>query len=160
MNHAQRGASMVEFAISASALMLIMFGILEFGRVMYTYHTVSNAARLASRWAMVRGANCSLLDHCNATSADVQSFVIANVPMVDSSSTTAAGCSQAGLCASATWSTSTDPSVDCTATDPSGNNVPGHLVCVTVTYPFNFAIPFVSNTPLTLSSTSKMVISN
>ena len=29
MKHAQRGASMVEFAISASALMLVMFGILE-----------------------------------------------------------------------------------------------------------------------------------
>jgi hypothetical protein len=29
-----------------------------------------------------------------------------------------------------------------------------------VSYPFNFALPFISQTALTLSSTSKMVISN
>ncbi len=157
MKHAQRGASMVEFAISASALLLIMFGILEFGRVMYTYHTVSNAARLASRWAMVRGSGCSALDHCNASSADIQNYVNSIVPMVDSSTSTASGCSSAGLCATAKWSNSSDPSVDCS---DDGTNAPGHLVCVTVSYPFNFAIPFVSSTALTLSSTSKMVISN
>jgi Flp pilus assembly protein TadG len=160
MNHSQRGASMVEFAISASALLLIMFGILEFGRVMYTYHTVSNAARLASRWAMVRGSGCSVLDHCNATQTDIQNYVTSIVPMVDNTSSTASGCSQAGLCVTASWSTSSDPSVDCSATDPAGNNTAGHLVCVTVSYPFNFAIPFVSNSALTLSSTSKMVIAN
>jgi Flp pilus assembly protein TadG len=157
MKRTQRGASMVEFAISASALLLIMFGILELGRVMYTYHTVSNAARLGSRWAMVRGSACTQLDHCNATSSDIQNYVLSVVPMVDASSTTAPGCSSAGLCVNATWSSSTDPGVDCGNT---GTNDPGHLVCVTVSYPFNFAIPFVSTTALTLSSTSKMVISN
>jgi Flp pilus assembly protein TadG len=159
MNHAQRGASMVEFAIAASALLLIMFGILEFGRVMYTYHTVSNAARIGSRWAMVRGANsCSgPIDHCNASSSDIQNYVLSVVPMVDASSTTVANCSSAGLCVTATWSTSTDPSTDCSST---GTNDIGHLVCVTVAYPFNFAIPFVSTTPLTLTSTSKMIVAN
>lgn len=146
----ERGASMVEFAIAATALLLMMFGILEFGRVMYTYHTVSNAARLGSRWAIVRGSGCAVLDHCNATSADIQTWVQSQVPMVDSNT----------LSVSATWSTSTDPSVDCSASDPTGNNGMGHLVCVTVSYPFNFAVPFVSQTPLTLTSTSKMVISN
>jgi Flp pilus assembly protein TadG len=150
---------MVEFAIAATALLLIMFGILEFGRVMYIYHTVSNAARLGSRWAMVRGGNsCSgPIDHCNATSSDIQTWVLSQVPIVDSSSTTLPGCSQAGLCVTATWSNSSDPSVDCA---DGGTNDPGHLVCVTVSYPFNFALPFISQTALTLSSTSKMVISN
>lgn len=144
---------MVEFAASASALLLLVFGILEFGRVMYMYHTVSNAARLGARWAIVRGSGCSTLgalDHCNATSSDIQSWVQSQVPLVDSGS----------LSVSATWSTSTDPSVDCSVTDPTGNNAQGHLVCVTVAYPFNFAIPFVSQSALTLTSTSKMVISN
>lgn len=150
MKHFQRGAGMVEFAIAATALLLVMFGILEFGRVMYTYHTVSNAARLGARWAIVRGSNCSVLDHCNATSSDIQTWVQSQVPLVDSGV----------LSVAATWSTSKDPSVNCSVTDPSGNNVQGHLVCVTVSYPFNFALPFVSRTALTLSSTSKMVISN
>lgn len=151
MRHYERGASMVEFAISASALLLVMFGILEFGRVLYTYHTVSNAARLGSRYAIVRGANCTVLDNCpHVTSAQLQTWVQSQVPMVDSNTMTV----------TATWSTSTNPNTDCSATDPAGNDVPGHMVCVTVSYPFNFAVPFVSNTPLTLSSTSKMVIAN
>lgn len=152
---------MVEFAISATALLLIMFGILEFGRVMYIYHTVSNAARLGSRYAIVRGSKCTVLDNCpNVTGAQIETWLRSQVPMLDSSTTTLPGCTNAGLCVSATWSTSTDPSVDCSATAPAGNDDPGHMVCVTVSYPFNFAVPFVSNTPLTLSSTSKMVISN
>jgi len=121
--------------------------------VLYTYHTVSNAARIGSRWAIVRGAGCAtigVLDHCNATSADIQNYVQSVVSMVDSNT----------LAVNATWSTSMDPSVDCSATDPSGNDLKGHLVCVTVAYPFNFAIPFVSTTALTLTSTSKMVIAN
>lgn len=127
-----------------------MLGIVEFGRVMYAYHTVSNAARLGSRWAIVRGSGCSKLDHCGATSSDIQTWVRSNVPMVDSNT----------LSVTATWSTSSDPSTDCSVSDPTNNNVPGNLVCVTVSYPFNFAIPFVSRTALTLSSTSKMVIAN
>lgn len=142
---------MVEFAISATAVLLLVFGIFEFGRVMYMYHTVSNAARLGARWAIVRGSGCSLLDHCNATSSDIQSWVQSQVPVIDSNT----------LGVTAAWSTaSTDPSVDCSVTDPTGNNSQGHLVCVTVSYPFNFAIPFVGRTGLTISSTSKMVIAN
>lgn len=141
---------MVEFAISASALLLVMFGILEFGRVMYTYHTVSNAARLGARWAIVRGSNCLRLDHCGAASSDIQAWVQSQVPMIDSNV----------LSVNATWSDSSDPSTDCSKTDPANNNVPGNLVCVTVSYPFNFAIPFVSQSALTLSSTSKMIIAN
>lgn len=138
---------MVEFAISTTALLLIIFGILEFSRVLYVYHTVSNAARLGSRWAMVRGSGCSVLDYCNATSNDIQTWVRSQVPMFDAN----------GMTVSASWSDSNDPSVDCA---DGGTNAPGHTVCVTVNYPFTFAVPFVSTTPLTLSSTSKMVISN
>jgi Flp pilus assembly protein TadG len=153
MKHAQRGSSMVELVIGATALLLVMFGIIEFGRVLYTYHTVSNAARIGSRWAIVRGAGCNtigVLDHCDATSTDIQNYVQSVVPMVDSNS----------LSVVAKWSTSNNPSVDCTQTDPAGHDTKGNLVCVTVSYPFNFAIPFVSNSALTLTSTSKMVIAN
>jgi Flp pilus assembly protein TadG len=148
---AQRGASLVEFAIAATALLCIMVGIIESGRALYMYHTVSNAARLASRWAIVRGSGCSApLDHCNATAADIQNYVQSNVPIVDSGS----------LQVTASWSTSTDPNSGCSVTDPSGNNSEGHLVCVTVAYPFRFAIPFLNATTLNLSSTSKMAIAN
>lgn len=148
---------MVEFVIASSAFLLVLFGIVEFARVLYTYHTVSNAARLGSRWAIVRGSSCAVLDHCNATSDDVQTFVRSVVPMVDAGGTTISGCDVAGLCVLAAWSASTNPGTDCTA---GGTNTPGHVVCVTVKYPFSFAIPFVSSVPLVLQSTSKMVVAN
>jgi Flp pilus assembly protein TadG len=160
-SHAQRGASMVEFVIAATAFLMIIFGIFEFGRVLYIYHTVSNAARIGSRWAMVRGSSgCSVLDHCNASSSDIQTYVQSIVPIVDSNS----------LIVSASWSSSTAPDAACGA---GGSNTTGHVVCVTVAYPFNFAVPIIpapapqpssgpcgNSTPeLCLSSTSRMVIS-
>ena len=139
---------MVEFTVAATALLLLMFGIIQFGQVLYTYHAVSNAARLGARWAIVRGSGCAApLDHCNASGTDVQDYVRAQAPILDTGS----------LAVSTSWSTSTDPTVAC---GTGGTNVPGHNVCVTVTYPFHFALPFVSSSTLTLSSTSKMVISN
>ncbi len=149
MKHGERGASMVEFAIASTAIMLVMFGILEFGRALYIYHTVSNAARIGSRWAMVRGSGCDTLDHCGATSSDIADYVTRQVPMLDSGT----------LTVTAKWSTAKGPSSTCTSKSPTGDNASGYVVCVTASYPFNFAIPFVSNTPLTISSTSSMVIS-
>ncbi len=49
----QRGAAMVELALSLMILMLIVFGITEFGRVMYTKLLLNNAAREAARTAVV-----------------------------------------------------------------------------------------------------------
>lgn len=156
----QRGASMVEFAIACTTFLLVLFGIVEFARVLYLYHTVSNAARLGTRWAIVRGSGCTVLDHCNATSSDIQTYVQSVVPLVDTTSSTVSGCSSAGLCITATWSSGTGSSAACDSATPSGNNSQGHVVCVTAAYPFNFAVPFVSTNALTLSSTSQMVISN
>jgi Flp pilus assembly protein TadG len=152
MRHAERGSGIVEFAIAASALLFVIFGVVEFGRALYLYHTVSNAARLGSRWAEVRGADCSApLDHCNASGSDIQTYIQSVVPAAVDSNT---------FQVTAAWSTSTDPNVDCSTSTPLGNNAPGHLVCVTVAYPFSFALPFISNTRLNLTSTSKMVIAN
>lgn len=155
---------MVEFAIAGSLFLLLMFGIIEFARVLDIYHTVSNAARIGSRWAIVRGSGCSTLgslDHCNATASNIETYVRSVVPIPDSGAATASGCDVAGLCVSAAWSTAAN-ATDCSSssTTPAGNNGKGHLVCVTVTYPFNFAVPFVSNSAIVLSSTSSMTIAN
>lgn len=148
---------MVEFAIASSALLLIMFGIIEFGRVLYLYHTVANAARMGSRWAMVRGStSCTngQTDHCNANPTDILNYVKSVVPVaVDSNA----------FQITAAWSPGSIPSSPCpqpsSADPPSGSNAPGHTVCVEVDYPFKFAVPFVSNASLKLTSTSQMIIS-
>ncbi len=47
----EQGAAMVELALSLSLLMLIVFGIIEFGRAVYTKNTLNNAARVGARYA-------------------------------------------------------------------------------------------------------------
>jgi Flp pilus assembly protein TadG len=45
----RRGQGLVEFALILPVLLLFMLGIMEFGRVLYIYTEVSNAAREALR---------------------------------------------------------------------------------------------------------------
>lgn len=47
------GQSLVEVAFVLPVLLLILLGIFDFGRAIYAYNTVSNAAREAARLAIV-----------------------------------------------------------------------------------------------------------
>lgn len=160
MRHGERGSSMVEFAIAATVLLLLLFGIVQFGRALYMYHTVSNAARIGARWAMVRGSfSCSAVnpvDNCSASPSAVQTYVQSVVPIADSGT----------LSVATTWSSASLKSATCPSPPnpgpgslTTGTNGQGHLVCVTVTYPFKFAIPLLSTATWNLSSTSQMFIS-
>ena len=143
MRHSERGTAMVEFAFATLALFMFVFGIFEFGRVLFTYHTVSNAARLGTRWAIVRGASCTApLDHCNAAQADVLAYVKSQVVGVMDPSRITVDVSWPGTGACA------------------NSNARGCPVSVTVHYPFVFALPLVSSQALTVSSTSQMTVSN
>ena len=59
--HGERGASLVETVIVMGVLLALMFGIIDFGRALYTYSFVAQLARQGARWAIVRGANCTVL---------------------------------------------------------------------------------------------------
>jgi hypothetical protein len=48
----QRSQSMVEFALVAPLLLLLMFGIVDFGRVIYAYVTINQAVNEAVRTAI------------------------------------------------------------------------------------------------------------
>jgi Flp pilus assembly protein TadG len=52
----RRGAALVEFAIVAPILMLILIGMIEFGRAMAVQQNVTTAAREAAREATLLGA--------------------------------------------------------------------------------------------------------
>lgn len=49
----ERGQALVEFALVIPLVILILLGIFDFGRAIYAYNTVSNAAREAARVAIV-----------------------------------------------------------------------------------------------------------
>ncbi len=51
----QRGAAALEFALVAPVLIMLVFGIVEFGTVMTTQAVVANAAREGSRSAALGG---------------------------------------------------------------------------------------------------------
>jgi len=51
------GQALVEFALSLTLLMLLMFSILELSIFIYTYSVVANAAKEGVRYAIVHGIN-------------------------------------------------------------------------------------------------------
>jgi Flp pilus assembly protein TadG len=48
-----RGQDLVEYAIVFPVLMLLVLGVFEFGRIIYSYNAISNLAREGVRYAVV-----------------------------------------------------------------------------------------------------------
>jgi Flp pilus assembly protein TadG len=149
-----RGASLVELAMSASVIFCLLLGLIQTSLALYAYHFTADAAREASRWAMVRGNQCSAntpgLDYCNATGADIQNYV-RNL-----------GYPYAGrMTVSATWlSAQTPPAMTWTACGTATScKAPGNDVQITVSYNFPLYIPFWRNATVNVGSVSQMVIS-
>ena len=137
----EEGATLVEFALCSSILLMFLFGIFGVCTALYSYNFVSDAAHEATRYALVRGSACTGFTDCNVTSAQIQTYVRSlQYPAIVPSNLTAA----------ATWSGASSPS-----------NAPGNIVSVTVTYTYPLIIPFwpQSGRILNLSSTSQMTIS-
>lgn len=152
------GANAVEMALSCTILFAILFGMCQMALAMYFYQFTSDAARQATRWAMVRGStsctNTPTLYKCNAGTADVQAYVrgLGLTGVTSSSIGVTTNWCAASSSTPTTWSS-------CSATT---SNAPGNLVKVTVTYPLSFAIPFIPSSKsmsLTMGSTSQIVIS-
>lgn len=160
LRHAARedGANAVETALSCTILIAILFGMCQMALGMYFYQFTSDAARQATRWAMVRGStsctNTPNLYKCNAGTDDVQTYVrgLGLTGTTSSSIGVTTNWCSASSTMPTTWSS-------CSTTT---SNAPGNLVKVTVSYPLSFAIPFIPHSKsvsLSLSSTSQMVIS-
>ena len=128
------GSAFVEFVFVAPVFLMLIFGIIEFSRVMLMYHHVSNAAREGSRYAIVNGST-SLVK--NATAADVENYVRSISPV--------------------------DPNNVLVNTEWENLNPvdhkPGTWVKVQVTYNFQFTLPIWFGSDIPLTSTSQMVIS-
>jgi len=62
-NSHSRGQGMLEFAMVLPILLLVIFGLLEVGRAVFLYSTVTNASREAVRYATAYGVNESNILH-------------------------------------------------------------------------------------------------
>lgn len=60
LHKGEQGQAMVEMALVLPLLLLLLFGIIEMGRVGYAYITVSNAARSAARVASTGGMDLDI----------------------------------------------------------------------------------------------------
>ena len=49
----EKGTSMAEFAIISVVFFMMIFGIIEFGRLFYTHNALTDAARRGARYAVV-----------------------------------------------------------------------------------------------------------
>lgn len=152
----EQGAALVEFALSISVMLAVLLGLFVMLMAFYTYHYVSYAAREGSRYAIVRGADCSqsstTMPGCNATSSEIQTYVRnLGFPGINPNEMTV---TSTWLSANGTFPATWSP---CTAA--VGCNVPGNEVQVQVQYAFPLKLPFISSRTLNLGSTSTMVIS-
>lgn len=150
----ERGGALVETALSGALLLSVAIGMMQLFLALYGYHYVSYVAREGSRWAMVRGSQCSAdsltMTECNATSDQIQAYVQGlGFPGIDSSKVTA----------TATWEAPSSSTPTTWSACTPMCNAPGDLVVVKVNYAFPLNIPFVSNTKLNMTSTSQLVIS-
>lgn len=136
----QRGQATVEFVLSVSVLFAAIYGLVDFGRALYTFDLVTSAARVGSRYAMVHGSACTL-SICPASPSAIQSYVQSKMGGVINPSS---------LTVNATWTSAPG----CSTSPYEG---PQCVVKVTATYPFTWDLVFHST--LNMTSTSQVVIS-
>jgi len=77
----RRGAAVVEFAIVAPFLLLLIFGIIEFGRAVMVQQLLTNASREGARRAILEGATSEeveiiVSDYLDNSSVDGATVVI------------------------------------------------------------------------------------
>jgi Flp pilus assembly protein TadG len=168
----EEGSEILEFALVATVLLTMIFGIIDFSRCMYAYHWVSYAATQATRYASVHGNsvtntcsntspwvdNGSCQISCSSsvtTTGNVTNYVTAlAIGLYLNGSTTQSG----GLKVSTSCPGTNGSPKGCVTT--SGANTPGCPVNVSVQYIYGFTLPFVSKeiSTITLKSTSQVII--
>jgi Flp pilus assembly protein TadG len=60
--HDERGAALVEFAIAATVFMTVMFGVLEFSRLLWIHNALTDATRRGARYAVTQGQGTTAQD--------------------------------------------------------------------------------------------------
>jgi Flp pilus assembly protein TadG len=155
----ERGSAIVETALSILMLMTFIFAVMEACLGAYTFHFISEAAREATRYAIVRGStfttNCSAPGYANciaqggANTGDIATYVQnLSFPGIDP---TKMQVNTTWLNSDGTACTSPPSTLPC--------KDPGNQVQVTIRYDFPISLPFVSVNTWTMRSTSQMVIS-
>lgn len=124
-----RGQALAEFAFVVPLLLILIFVIIEFGRFVFAYEVLNNAAREGARYAIVHGSDsaCPTGPMPGSTPS----------PLCDDPSGNAV---KDRVVADAI--TLTLPTSDVNVSWPDLDNARGHLVTVTASYTFTPLIKF------------------
>ncbi len=76
----ESGAAALEFAIVASLLFMVLFGVFEFGRIFNELEVLNSAAREGARVAAVRGTSDEITE---ATEAAADPYELHETPTAD-----------------------------------------------------------------------------
>ena len=143
----RRGQTLSEFALVVPVLVFVIFGIIDFATVIYTYSEVAYAANAGARWASVRGSTyaCSTCTPTGpAVAGDITTYVQGVAPFLNTGNSATV---------TSSW----------TASSCQGGvlNCPGSTVSVKVQYNFPLWIPggFFNAVTIPLGATTQMVIS-
>ena len=133
----QAGQALVEFSLAVIVLMVLVIGVVEAGRAVWNYNTLSNAVREGSRYAIVHGGAAA--DPAGPTPNNAQ--VELQVEQF------ASGLDTGDLTVTSTWL--------------DGNNNKGSRVRVSATYDFDTIFSSLLGIPaVTMTSTSTLNITN
>jgi hypothetical protein len=140
----QRGSSIVEFAIVAFVLLLVVFGVFEFCRMALVYANLANASRVAVRYAITHGVDRT--GACNSG---------AGCGSGDSTAASSNICGASGVLTSFAEGPLNTGNLVCTSSGLGG--AVGTIVRINVSYAYD---PWFNIVPykVTLSSTSQGVI--
>ena len=152
------GSAAIEMAVSMTALLIVIVGMMKMCIAVYSYHYTSEAAREGARYAIVRGygastpVNTACVQYesaCTASSDNISSYVKAlGYPALI----------PANMTVTTTWA-GFPTGVTCTPNPaPNCNNV-GNMVTVTVQYTYPLSIPFFPTKTLTMTSSASGILS-
>ena len=138
------GSSLVEFALTFSTMMAVVFTLMEICMAFYTYGMISESAREATRYAIVHGSTCvtGTSASCAANATAINTYAkglgFPNIGGGNLSVTTTYLPNGSNV--------------------PDGNNVPGHRVHVDIQYVFAIRLPFVPSNSMSFDTSSEMYI--
>jgi Flp pilus assembly protein TadG len=130
----QAGNMMVESALVFVGFMFLMFGIVEFGRMVFAFNFVAQGATEGARWASVRGSTT-----CPASSPGTNSALTTYVDQ---------------------WAAGLTPANVSVAISCSPNGTPGSNVTVSVTYTWTAIVGKILPSSINFTDSSTMLIVN
>jgi Flp pilus assembly protein TadG len=111
-SYSQRGSALLELAICFLSFLMLVFGALDFGMAVYAYNFCTYAARDASRWATVHGAESATASDCSANPGIAGGCAANSTDVSNYVSTMAVGLTASNLAVTTTWTPNTNPGAE------------------------------------------------